>query len=148
MRTTGVAVAMLVALLLSPLQGQGAEVIGVVRLLSGTATVQRAQEDVPVTVGFRLFEGDALSTGPGSSLGAMMRDNASLSMGPSSTLSLARFRFSPLQKEYSFLVRVAKGTLAYVSGLIGKSSPDSVRFETPVATLAIRGTHFAVKVDE
>jgi hypothetical protein len=38
--------------------------------------------------------------------------------------------------------------MAYVSGLIGKISPQSVRFETPVASIGIRGTHFAVKVEE
>jgi hypothetical protein len=46
------------------------------------------------------------------------------------------------------LVRLSSGTMAYLSGLIGKLAPESVRFETPVATIGIRGTRFAMKVDE
>ncbi len=38
--------------------------------------------------------------------------------------------------------------MAYISGLIGKLAPESARFETPVATIGIRGTRFAVKVGE
>jgi len=46
------------------------------------------------------------------------------------------------------LIRITKGSLAYLSGLIGKLSPESARFETPVATIGIRGTRFAVQVGE
>jgi hypothetical protein len=38
--------------------------------------------------------------------------------------------------------------MAYISGLIGKLAPESVRFETPVASIGIRGTCFAVKAGE
>jgi hypothetical protein len=41
-----------------------------------------------------------------------------------------------------------KGTAVYLSGIIGKLSPQSVRFETPNATIGIRGTKMLVKVDE
>jgi len=40
-----------------------------------------------------------------------------------------------------------KGTAVYLSGLISKLAPDSARFETPSASVGIRGTKFAVKVD-
>jgi hypothetical protein len=40
-----------------------------------------------------------------------------------------------------------KGTVAYISGLIGKLSPESVRVETPTASIGIRGTKFVVKVE-
>jgi hypothetical protein len=38
--------------------------------------------------------------------------------------------------------------MVYLSGLIGKLAPESARFETPVASIGIRGTRFAVKLDE
>jgi len=41
-----------------------------------------------------------------------------------------------------------KGTAAYVSGVIVKLSPKAARFETPTATIGIRGTRFLVKVGE
>jgi hypothetical protein len=38
--------------------------------------------------------------------------------------------------------------MAYLSGLIGKLSPESVRIETPTASIGVRGTHFAVKAGD
>lgn len=148
MRTSVSMLALLAATLLLPAAAPCADTIGVVRALTGGAVVLRNGVELPVTAGFRLQEGDRITTVAGGSLGALMRDNASLSLGPSSSVSLDRFSFSPVRKEYAFLVRVARGTLAYVSGLIGKASPESVSFETPVASLAIRGTRFALRVDE
>jgi hypothetical protein len=43
---------------------------------------------------------------------------------------------------------MVQGTAVYISGIIAKLSPQSVRFETPNATIGIRGTRFLVKVDE
>jgi hypothetical protein len=48
----------------------------------------------------------------------------------------------------SLIARLAKGTMAYMSGIIGKLAPESVRFETPVATIGIRGTCFVVNAGE
>jgi hypothetical protein len=41
---------------------------------------------------------------------------------------------------------MVKGTFVYLSGVIGKLSPESIRLETPVGTIAIRGTRFAAKI--
>jgi hypothetical protein len=38
--------------------------------------------------------------------------------------------------------------MAYLSGLIGKLAPEKARFETPTATIGIRGTHFVVNAGE
>jgi len=35
-----------------------------------------------------------------------------------------------------------------LGALIGKLAPEKARFETPTATIGIRGTRFAVKVGE
>ena len=133
---------------LVPAAALASEEVGVVRTLKGTASVLRAGADLKVSPGFKLMEGDKLSTGPDGSLGAFMRDDASLSLGPSSEILIERYKFKPADKEYSFLTRLFKGTICYLSGIIGKLSPESVKFETPVATLSIRGTKFGVRVDE
>jgi len=61
-------------------------------------------------------------------------------------LAINEFQFSPAEGKLSIVTRLLKGTSAYVSGIIGKLSPKSVRFETPVANIGIRGTKFAVKI--
>jgi hypothetical protein len=124
------------------------ETIGVVRNSAGTATVTRGGLDIPVAAGAKLLVEDILHTGLDGSIGIILRDNSTLSIGPGSRLVLRKFLFSPSEGKFGLLVRITRGTMAYISGLIGKLSPESVRFETPVATIGIRGTRFAVKVDE
>lgn len=124
------------------------ETIGIVRNAEGSVTVTRGNQVFPATAGMKLMEGDALSTGPGGSLGVILRDNSTLSLGPGSALLLRSFRFSPSDGELGLLARISRGTMAYLSGLIGKLAPETVRFETPTASIGIRGTRFAVKVGE
>ncbi len=122
--------------------------IGVVRTTAGSATVTRGADVLPATMGTRIHAGDTLSTGPDGSLGVILRDNSSISLGPGSSLVLREFLFSPSEGKLGMLVRLSKGTMAYLSGLIGKLAPEKARFETPVATIGIRGTCFAVMAGE
>ena len=122
--------------------------IGVVRNFTGSATVTRGGNILPARTGTRLHVGDALGTGPDGSLGVILRDNSSISLGPSSSLVLQEFLFSPYEGKLGLWVRLSKGTMAYLSGLIGKLAPEKARFDTPLATIGIRGTHFAVKAGD
>ncbi len=126
----------------------GEDSIGFVRNLSGTASVSRGGETIPAAEGMKLLVGDTLVTGPDGSLGAIFRDDSTISMGPDSSFAIRSFEFSPKERKFGLLVRVTRGSLAYLSGLIGKLSPESARFETPTATIGIRGTRFAVQVGE
>ncbi|NNG46882.1 MAG: hypothetical protein HKM86_07195 [Deltaproteobacteria bacterium] len=122
------------------------ETIGKVRSSEGVATVTRGESVLPATPGTKLLEGDILGTGPDGMLGVILRDNSTLSLGPESRLAIDEFLFSPAEGRLGLLVRITRGTMAYLSGLIGKLAPGSARFETPTATIGIRGTRFAVKV--
>ncbi len=119
--------------------------IGVVRNFAGSAILTRGGNVLPATTGTRLHVGDTLATGPDGSLGVILRDDSTLSLGPSSSLVLQDFVFSPNEGKLGLWVRLSKGTMAYLSGLIGKLAPEKARFDTPLATIGIRGTHFAVK---
>ena len=143
-------VAILLAVVLAPTGGHAGPdgTIGVVRNSTGSATITRGENVLPATAGTRLRTGDTLSTGPDGPLGVLLRDDSSLSLGPSSSLVLRDFLFSPSEGKFSLLVRLSKGTMAYLSGLIGKLAPEKARFETPTASIGIRGTHFAVKAGE
>ena len=143
-------VAILLAAISAPTWGHADTdgTIGVVRNSAGSATVTRGENVLPATTGTRLHTGDTLGTGHDGSLGVILRDNSSLSLGPSSSLVLQDFLFSPSEGKFSLLVRLSKGTMAYLSGLIGKLAPEKARFETPTATIGIRGTHFAVMTGE
>ena len=124
------------------------ETIGVVRTASGAATVTRGEKTLPAAPGLKLLVGDTLGTGRDGSLGVILRDDSSLSIGPESRLVLRSFLFSPSEGKFDLVARITGGTMAYLSGLIGKLAPEKARFETPTATIGIRGTRFAVKVGE
>ena len=122
--------------------------IGVVRTASGAATVTRGEKTLPAVPGLKIMAGDTLGTGRDGSLGVILRDDSSLSIGPESRLVLRSFRFEPLEGKFDLVARITRGTMAYLSGLIGKMAPGKARFETPTATIGIRGTRFAVKVGD
>lgn len=124
------------------------ETIGMVRTVSGSATVTRGEASLTADPGLKLMVGDTLVTGRDGSLGVILRDDSSLSIGPGSRLVLRSFQFSPSEGKFRLVARISRGTMAYLSGLIGKLAPEKARFETPTATIGIRGTHFAVNVGE
>ena len=122
-------------------------IIGVVRTVKGTAYILRNQQVIPATVGFKLRVNDGFQTKADGSLGLILRDDSLLSMGPNSQLILDKFVYAPQEGKLGFLIKILRGTANYISGLIGKLSPGTAKFETPVATIGIRGTHFVVKAE-
>lgn len=124
------------------------ETIGMVRFVSGDAAVTRGEKSLQAAPGLKIMAGDTLVTGRDGSLGLILRDDSSLSIGPESRLLLRSFQFSPSEGKFDLVTRISRGTMAYLSGLIGKLAPEKARFETPTATIGIRGTRFALKVEE
>ena len=122
------------------------DAIGTVRSSAGTAVVTRGGENLPAAAGTKLLAGDILTTGSDGTMGVILRDNSTLSIGPESRIVIKAFLFSPYEGKFGLLARITRGTMAYLSGLIGKLAPGSARFETPMASIGIRGTRFAVKV--
>ncbi|MDD2319621.1 MAG: FecR family protein [Geobacteraceae bacterium] len=120
---------------------------GSVKTAHGTAVIIRDMTPVEAKSGTRVFQHDSLKTGPDGSMAIVFRDDTLLSIGPNSEVSINEFLFSPAQGKLSIVTRLIRGTAAYLSGIIGKLSPQSVRFETPVANIGIRGTKFAVQVE-
>jgi len=122
--------------------------VGNVKTLKGKASIIRNRNALAVKIGSELYANDSLKTGSDGALSIVFKDDTLISLGPDSELSINEFHFSPAEGKLSIVTRLLKGTSAYVSGIIGKLSPQSVRFETPVANIGIRGTKFAVKIEE
>lgn len=121
---------------------------GRVKTVEGSASIVRGQSSLPAVINERILQGDTLRTGPDGSLGVILKDDTTLSLGPNSVVVVEQFLFAPAEGKLSLVTRMLKGTAVYLSGIIGKLSPQSVRFETPNATIGIRGTKMLVKVDE
>ena len=140
---------LLPASLLTPLPAAAAdETIGSLKKTSGQVFVVRDGQRTSAHPGFKLHSGDILETGLDGSLGVILRDNSLLSLGPSSHIAIEKFIFVPAEGKLGLTARILRGTMAYVTGLIGRLAPESATFVTPVATIGVRGTRFAVRVSE
>lgn len=120
--------------------------VGNMKKLQGAVSILRNGKEFTAQLNDKLFQIDEIRTGFQSSAGIIFEDNTIISMGADSRLRLESFRFSPVKKDFSFVCRMMKGTFIYLSGMIGKIAPESIRIETPDGTAAVRGTKFAVQI--
>jgi hypothetical protein len=120
--------------------------IGSIRNLEGTVEIIRQGSTVYPVAGTRLFGGDTVKTGHDGSVGIILQDDTIFSLGPDSTLDMKEFRFDPHKKDFSLVCRMLRGTFIFISGVIAKLSPESIKIETPDGTVAIRGTRLAVQI--
>lgn len=121
---------------------------GQVKTLTGAATITRAGQTEVVTPGQLVQAGDELATGENASLGIILRDDTSLSLGPKARLTLDRFVFDPAAEQLGLAAKLKRGTLAVIAGQIARLAPERTEFSTPTANIGIRGTKFVVKVDD
>ena len=137
----------LVMMILLPCLALGEELpIGKAKTSKGSVFVIREGKQIAVSVGEKLFQNDRIRTGAASSVGIIFEDNTVLSLGANSEIVIDEYVFTPEKGVFSMITRMLRGTASYISGIIGRQSPESVRFQTPDATIGIRGTQFLVKV--
>ena len=139
-------VIILMLLLAVPACGADEDFIGSIKTLEGSVEIIRQGRTIRPEAGTRLFDLDTVQTGKDGSVGIILRDDTILSLGPDSTIDMQEFRFDPHNDDYSLVCRMMRGTFVFISGLIAKLSPDSVKIETPDGTVAIRGTRLAVYI--
>lgn len=136
------------ALLLCAGTANAGEAIGTVKTLRGEVSVVRNGSSMPALAGMRLQEADKLVTGADSSVGIALQDDTLISLGARSATQLNQFRYDPVKRDGSMLVSVIKGTMRFVTGLLGKQNHSAVGIRTPTATIGMRGTDFIVSVED
>ena len=122
--------------------------IGQIKNTSGEVYLLRNNNQQPAKAGDLVEQADIITTGANGSVGITLIDNSRLSAGPNTRIELKQFRFNPTTQEGESLTEVRRGTLAIVSGQIAKRSPDAMKVQTPTTILGVRGTTFAVKVEQ
>ena len=122
--------------------------IGQIKNTAGQVFLLRNNNQQPAKPGDLVEQSDIITTGANGSVGITLIDNSRLSAGPNTRIELKQFRFNPTTQEGESLTQLHRGTLAIVSGQIAKRSPDAMKVQTPTTILGVRGTKFAVKVEE
>lgn len=121
--------------------------IGTIKAVQGNVFIQVGSTIFDAKPNDKLYEGYLIETEDDSSIGLVFIDGTQLSIGPSSQVIINRYLFSPKQKNYLFDVLIQNGSAIYSSGKLGELSPESIKVQTPEATIGVRGTKFLVEVD-
>ena len=94
-----------------------------------------------------IFEVDTIITGEKSKAQFSMSDGGLITLKENTEILISNYKFNQESGEASATLEVVTGGLRSISGLIKKSGGD-YQVKTPVGSIGIRGTHFAVNVIE
>ncbi len=125
----------------------GGESVAIVKNVSGSIVVQRDGGEVVASAGTPLFVADLIRSAPGASAGIVFKDGTLLTVGPATRVQVRDYVFEPKAARYAFGLYLDKGSAVYSSGKIGKLAPESVRLDSPTATVGVRGTRFIIRAE-
>lgn len=112
--------------------------IGRVEKVSGSATVLRNGVLVELRLGDMVAKGDVVQTGTNSSLTIKFNDGTVFSLSSSARMVLNDMVYTADSNANSALFTLIQGVIGFVAGRVAKSG--DLKVDTPVATMAIRGT--------
>jgi hypothetical protein len=117
--------------------------IGEVASIQGSASGSvgprvRLEDGAPV------HQNETIQTSAESATSLAFNDSTHLSIGPSSSVRLDRFVYEGNGTTRSAIVNVSRGIMRFGTG---NSDPSRFQLRTPLATIGIRGTVLAIKVE-
>ncbi|MBL8328899.1 MAG: FecR domain-containing protein [Rubrivivax sp.] len=118
--------------------------VGTVKRLSGTALVERQGARLPAAVGMVLLREDRIVTGQPGAVGITLVDDTLLSIGSGTQLELSDVQFDTTTHGGRVWLRLIKGAMHMITGLVAREAPQNVRIETPTAVMGVRGTEFLI----
>jgi len=118
--------------------------VGSVLAIAGEVTAQRAGQELRLTRGAGLENGDVLQVGPASVVQLRFIDDSVVSLRANSTFKIENFRYTRNPAEDRSIFGLIKGGMRTITGLIGKSNPENYAVKGVTATIGIRGTHFTI----
>ena len=123
--------------------------IGEVTIHNGSAVIDRqdGDKDIEVEKELDVFSYDTVKTGQGQ-VGIKFIDDTRVDVTAHSKLIIDEFVYDPNTNTGKLSLKATLGTVRYASGQIAKNSAQNVNIKTPTATIAVRGTDFAMTVNE
>jgi len=114
---------------------------GRVFALQGQLKVDRGAGPQLLAAGDTVYAGDTLITGPAAVATLVFRDGMRVVLKADTRFFIDAFRYEAAAPERgSAILRLLKGSLRAVTGLVAKRNSSLVQFGTSVATIGIRGT--------
>jgi len=140
--------AALCGVLASPAWSANEAVARVERLDGVVGAIAGDQPPRRLDTGATIASGERIQVGADSNVTLRFRDESRFDIGARGVLVVDRFETGKKPEESAFVTRILKGSFRFVTGLIAKTRPSSMRVVMPVATIGIRGTNVAGEADE
>ena len=122
--------------------------IGKVMSVTGTASIEHAvavvlqanlaSGAVSAKAGDLVYQGDVVQTGADGKIALAFSDGTAFNLSSNGRMVLNEFIYNPNSTSNSTLFSLAKGNFTFVAGKVAKTG--NMKFDTPVATMGIRGT--------
>ena len=109
-----------------------------------TLAINQQKVSRDLNVGDAVYVGDKIVTGENGFLRLRMVDNARLDLRCYSIMVIENYDLK--SKKRRSILNLLQGSLRKVSGEIGKWTEDIYQLKTPVASVGVRGTEYALRV--
>ncbi|MCW5625243.1 MAG: FecR domain-containing protein, partial [Burkholderiales bacterium] len=117
----------------------------VVAVQGSLTTSSGTRAGKPLAVGAPIYAEDLLETGPKSHAALIFQDGTRVVLQADTRFAVNGYRYEPSKAETGSLsLRLLRGGLRVLTGLIGQRNPQRFQVTTSVATIGIRGTGFDV----
>jgi FecR protein len=123
-----------------------AEPIGNVAALTGTVTVVRNKNSLPLKLRDDIFLNDIVQTAADSSLGITFDDGTTFRLSANAKIAIDNYVYEDGGKQNAAIFNIGRGTVAFVAASVAKTG--DMKIDTPTATLGIRGTTGLVEVPD
>ena len=122
------------------------EPIGNVATLTGTVTVIRNKNSLPLKLRDDIYFNDTVQTSTSSTLGITFNDSTTFNLSANSRITIDNYVYEEGGSQNAASFDIAKGTVAFVAAAVAKTG--DMKITTPTASLGIRGTTGLVEVPE
>ena len=129
--------------------GKVVTAVGKVTIEHGDAAIVQARlsdDQAGAKVGDPVYRGDMIKTGADGRAGINFADGSSFNLSSNASMEMNEFVYDPAGNSNSTLISLARGTLTFVAGKVAKTG--SMKIDTPVATMGIRGTTPHIEVSD
>jgi len=118
-------------------------VVGRVMLMQGELSAMEVSGKArKLYIGGPIYEGDKLLTGDKSYAVVAFRDESRISLQQNTVFLVEKFKYDKAAATENAVLRLLKGGIRGVTGLIGRVNHDNYQFHVANSTIGIRGTGF------
>ena len=124
-------------------QAVQSQVVGRVMLAQGELSAKaETGKERKLPLGSPVYEGDTLITGSKTYAVVAFRDESRVTLQENTQFLVEQFKYNKAKSEENAVLRLLKGGVRVVTGLIGRANHDNYKFKLSTATIGIRGTGF------